>query len=219
LENTLQLSDQFAVHYDAYIAKSNWYGPQMLFGLLYEYVQPQENILDLGIGTGLSAWPFHLNGQKIYGVDGSKEMIKICRDKAFTEDIKQADLNNFKSPFGLALFDHVISVGVFHLIENLTSIFSEVSRSLRKGGIFGFTIDEYKEINSPTYSETSNKGIYSKINSDSEITVFKHTSAYILGLIEHYHFTLLRKTEFLAYRNIDAPNEYYFSVYVISKNS
>jgi predicted TPR repeat methyltransferase len=109
---TLQQTDEFAVHYDEYVSQTHWYGPQMLFGLMYEYLCPEDNLLDLGIGTGISAKPFKRAGLKIYGVDGSEEMIKICQNKAITEDIRLADLaDNFKSPYGVAIFEHVISVG------------------------------------------------------------------------------------------------------------
>ncbi|HBH49132.1 MAG TPA: hypothetical protein DDX98_10850, partial [Bacteroidales bacterium] len=181
---TLQQTDEFAVHYDEYVSQTHWYGPQMLFGLMYEYLCPEDNLLDLGIGTGISAKPFKRAGLKIYGVDGSEEMIKICQNKAITEDIRLADLaDNFKSPYGVAIFEHVISVGVFHLVGNLASVFSEVARSIRKGGIFGFTFHEFNQENPGSYQLSGQEGIYSHQNEDSGIIVYQHSSQHIKDLL------------------------------------
>jgi predicted TPR repeat methyltransferase len=217
INNTLQQTDNFAVYYDEYIAKSNWYGPQMLFGLLTDYIKPNDNLLDLGIGTGLSSQPFFNAGLKIYGVDGSDEMIKICQKKGITEDIKIANLENFKSPYGLSLFDHAISVGVFHLIGDLKSIFSEVSRSLHKDSTFSFTINEYKKQMSDSFVETIIEGVYCKPNDESGIIVFQHSLKYILQLLKQFNFKLILNTEFLAYRNTETKGEYYFSVFIVRK--
>lgn len=216
-KNTLAQTDEFAVHYDEYISKTNWYGPQFMFGLLYEFIQKEENLLDLGIGTGLSSVLFEKAGLKIYGVDGSEEMIRICRDKAITEDIRQADLVDFKSPYGVAIFDHVISQGVFHLIGHLESVFHEVARSLRKGGTFTFTYDQYKKDKNEGFRRETDEGVYTKTNEDSGILVFQHTRDYFADLLELYKMKIERETEFLAYRDSSSGREYYFSVIVAQK--
>ena len=216
-KNTLQQTDEFAVHYDEYISKTSWYGPQMLFGLLYEYIQKDENLLDLGIGTGLSSLPFEKAGMRIYGVDGSEEMIRICRDKGFTEDIRQADLVDFKSPYGVAVFDHVISQGVFHLIGHLETVFKEVARSLRKGGTFSFTYDEFNPDQPSDFQRETEEGVFSKANEDSGILAFQHSREYFLNLVEHHDMKIIRETEFLAYRDTSSGREYYFSVLIAEK--
>jgi predicted TPR repeat methyltransferase len=216
-KNTLQQTNEFAAHYDEYIAQTNWYGPQMLFGLMYEYILPEENLLDLGIGTGLSSMPFHALGLNIYGLDGAEEMLKICKLKGFTEDLKLANLEDFKSPYGLAIFDHAISNGVFHLVGDLKRVFSEVSRSLRKAGIFGFTVFEFKEPNIQKFNPTEFDGVYSKLNEESGITVFQHSNEYIQYLLYENHFKQVRHTEFLGYRDEKTNREYYFSAYIVQK--
>lgn len=216
-KNTLAQTDEFAIHYDEYISNTNWYGPQFMFGLLYEFIQKEENLLDLGIGTGVSSQLFEKLGLKIYGVDGSEEMIRICRDKAFTEDIRQADLVDFKSPYGLAIFDHVISQGVFHLIGHLETVFREVTRSLRSGGTFSFTYDQFKKEKNEGFKRETEEGVYTKTNEDSGILVFQHSRDYFANLIEQHNMIIERETEFLAYRDNNSGREYYFSVIVARK--
>ncbi len=216
-KTTLKQTDEFAPHYDAYITHTNWYGAEMAFGLMYEWLKKDENLLDLGIGTGISSLPFKKAGLNIYGVDGSEEMIKICRNKGITEDIRLADLEDFKSPYGIAAFDHVISIGVFHLIGKLKSIFSEVSRSIRSGGLFTFTIDPYHKDQSADFDPTPTEGIFAKNNPDSKIWIYQHTNDYILNELKEYSFVVKKQTEFLAYQDKSTGREYHFSVYVAIK--
>jgi predicted TPR repeat methyltransferase len=218
-ENTLKHTNEFAAHYDEYIANTHWYGPEMLFGMMYSSIKSGENLLDLGIGTGLSSKLFQSAGLRIYGVDGSDEMIKICLNKGFTEDVRFADLSSFKSPYGVAVFEHAVSIGVFHLVGNLQSIFSEVSRSLKTNGLFGFTTIEYLKDNPEDYKNTHIAGIYSKLNIESDILIFKHSDEYINTLLKEYNFRLFKRTVFLGYFDEKSNRKYYFTAYILQKKA
>jgi predicted TPR repeat methyltransferase len=61
---------------------------------------PQDRLLDIGIGTGLGSMPFAKTGLEIFGIDGSVEMLKICKSKEFATDLKQFNLQNTPRPFG-----------------------------------------------------------------------------------------------------------------------
>ncbi len=45
--------------YDQEAEATGWFGSEILFGLSFKFVQTRQTILDLGIGTGLSAELFH----------------------------------------------------------------------------------------------------------------------------------------------------------------
>jgi len=47
-----QAHDESAADYDRLARKYRWFGPEALFGLCFEYVQPGERLLAIGIGTG-----------------------------------------------------------------------------------------------------------------------------------------------------------------------
>ena len=63
--DTIIADQQSATGYDEQARKTNWFGPEVVFGLAFEFVQPNESLLDLGIGSGLSALPFYKAGLKI----------------------------------------------------------------------------------------------------------------------------------------------------------
>jgi len=136
---TLKSTNAFAKDYDDHIQTKTWFAPDVIFGLLYSYLKPGDILLDIGIGTGLSALPFHHAGLEIYGVDGSEEMIRICKSKRFVKELKQVDLCHFKSPLFNILFDIIISVGVFHFFEDLGPLIQETSERTKASGMFGFT--------------------------------------------------------------------------------
>lgn len=73
--------------YDEQAQKTNWLGPQVVFGLAYEFVKLEQTLLDIGIGTGLSSILFHKAGLRVLGVDGSREVLDVCAAKNFAEDL------------------------------------------------------------------------------------------------------------------------------------
>ncbi|NJO89032.1 MAG: class I SAM-dependent methyltransferase [Chloroflexia bacterium] len=80
-KQTIKLTNEFASQYDEHVTKGLWKAPEVLFNELKEFIKPNDKLLDIGIGTGLASIPFHNEGIEIYGVDGSDEMIKLCKKK------------------------------------------------------------------------------------------------------------------------------------------
>lgn len=98
-----------------------------------------EYVLDLGCGYGCYTEYFHNIGAKIIGVDGSTEMINIAKEKYPNCDYKIIDITK-RLPFDSDTFDIVFCNQVLMDIENISQIFSEVKRLLKRGGIFYFSI-------------------------------------------------------------------------------
>ena len=131
---------QFAKDYDSLAEEYRSIGDKVAFGLFFDHISPREKILDVGIGTGLSSQRFHSYGLDVYGVDISKEMLEECRKKGFATELNVLDITTEKIPHPDGFFDHAICHGVLHFFGDLTSIFKEVSRVIKPGGIFIFTV-------------------------------------------------------------------------------
>jgi predicted TPR repeat methyltransferase len=127
--------------YDAEAKATGWLGPEIVFGLTREYIHPGQSILDIGIGTGLGSIPFRKAGLKIYGMDVSQEMLDACRRKGFT-DLACHDLTKRPYPYASESMDHVVCVGVLQFFRDLSPVFWESARILRKGGLFVFVVGE-----------------------------------------------------------------------------
>ena len=168
------LHDSYAADYDNQVQVFDCHIAEMLFGLCYEFIQPRQCLLDLGIGSGLSAALFAKAGLDIHGMDFSPAMLEICRSKEITTELKQHDLGQIPWPYQTAQFNHVVCCGVLHFVSDLDSIFSEVNRVLRVGEIFAFT--------TKVPSSASEASKYEKqLAGDFEI--FSHLPEYVNSLL------------------------------------
>lgn len=165
------LHDAYAADYDREVRAYDCYLAEALFGLCYESVRPGESMLDLGIGSGLSAALFARAGLLVSGMDFSAAMLELCHHKGIAQDLRQHDLLDMPWPYPSRSFDHVICCGVFHFIPDLDTIFSQTKRVLRAGGLFAFTTK------SPLSSDDPRQQ-YERL-STSGLEVYSHSPIYI----------------------------------------
>ena len=133
------LHDAYAADYDAQVVAYDCYLAEALFGLCYDFVRPGQNLLDLGIGSGLSAAPFARAGLRVSGMDFAPAMLDLCRAKGIAVDLRQHNLCQLPWPYDPASFDHTVCCGVFHFIADLEPVFRGAADVLRPGGLFAFT--------------------------------------------------------------------------------
>jgi len=172
--------DKHAADYDQQIEKHDCWLAEVVFGLCYEDIKEGETILDVGIGTGLSSRLFNLAGLKIFGIDGSHEMLAICRSKAIANELVHQDILDLPWPYQNSSMQHVISCGVFHFIGELEPVFSEIHRIQGPNGLFLFTImksEDHKE-----YQLDFEQQII------DGIPVFSHSAKYIQDLMKKFHY-------------------------------
>jgi len=172
--------------YDEIAETTGWFGPEVAFGLAYTHVQPGQPILDIGIGTGLGSVLFRKAGLKVFGMDNSQDMLDACLRKGFT-DLTLHDLNIKPYPYESRTIDFAICVGVMIFFSDLSMIFEETARILRRGGLFAFVFadraeDEPHEFEAVTEHTTSKKSV----------TMFRYDLRQVECWIENSGFGLLR---------------------------
>jgi predicted TPR repeat methyltransferase len=178
------LHDAYASEYDAQVLAYDCWIADLLFGLSYEFIHPGQTLLDVGVGSGLSAQLFAKAGLEIHGMDFSAAMLDICREKGFASGLVQHNLENLPWPYPSRRFDHLVSCGVLHFISDLDGIFGEASRLLVSNGLFAFTTRL-----SPALQTPQQKFI-SQMVGDSEI--FSHAPAYLEALLAKHGFALCK---------------------------
>ncbi len=72
---------KMAETYDNAAIAIDWKGPSLVFGLISDFIRPDQTVLDIGIGTGLGSEPFFRRGLRIYGMDISSSMLEVCEKK------------------------------------------------------------------------------------------------------------------------------------------
>jgi SAM-dependent methyltransferase len=96
-----------------------------------------KKILDFGCGTGIYAKMLTKKGAIVKGFDISKEMINIAKKNNPELDLKVG--SGYKIPFH-EKFDIVIACLVMDYFEDWNKVFREVSRVLKQGGAFIFSV-------------------------------------------------------------------------------
>jgi SAM-dependent methyltransferase len=213
---TLIRDKKSAAEYDHRAKENNWLGPDVVFGLAYEYVRPGDTLLDRGIGSGLSSTLFHKAGLRVYGLDGSGEILEVCKSKGFAVELKQHDLRSMPLPYPSGFFDQVISVAVLNSFRDLGPLFKETARIVKEGGIFAFTVEEQKCGQDGRY-EINRVNVSEKPKAKDSVMLFRHSDDYSLRLLDDSGFILHKSLEFLAFKYPAENKDIFFKAYIAKK--
>lgn len=213
--DTIIRDSQSAIEYDEQAWKTNWFGPEVVFGLTFEYVRPGDSLLDLGIGSGLSSILFHKAGLQVFGLDGSSEVLKVCRTKGFASELKVHDLRDLPLPYLSQSFDHIISVAVLNSFMDLAPLFGEAARIIKMNGVFAFTVEEQKPGMEDRYA--INRVDVSERPDETAVMLFRHSEEYIKQVSGRNGFEFLKALEFVAFKYPAESKDIYFKAYVVRK--
>jgi len=114
------------------------------FEILKRFIKKQERVLDLGCGNGRLReflTPEILNNGNYFGVDNSRNLLDIAREKFPRDYFFYADFSK-KLPFGDDNFQTICAIASFHHLLNKKDqqlFLSEAHRILAKDGILFFT--------------------------------------------------------------------------------
>jgi predicted TPR repeat methyltransferase len=197
--------------YDEEAEASGWFGPEVAFGLAYTHVQPGQSILDIGIGTGLGSFLFRKAGLRVYGMDISSKMLETCRSKGITA-LQLHDLKKPPYPYISESMDHVVCSGVMNFFSDLTPLFSEAARILRKEGLFAFVVGHRAE--SEAYEL---KVVSEHTKSGKNVMMYRHSSKQIDTWLESYGFKLLRSLAFTVFMDRNRTSSISAKAYLVQK--
>jgi SAM-dependent methyltransferase len=96
---------------------------------LAEELSDCSSVLELGVGTGRLAVPLMERGFQVVGVDLSRKMLDVGRDKGL-DRLVMGDV--CRLPFQPKSIDAVLAVHVLHLIEGLRDVLREAASTARK---------------------------------------------------------------------------------------
>lgn len=97
------------------------------------------DILDIGCGTGLVGEAVRDLAARLDGVDLSSAMLEKAKAKAVYDGLFQADLASFLADH-MDSHDAILAAATLIHFGDLSALFQGVSRSLRDGGLFVFTV-------------------------------------------------------------------------------
>ncbi len=136
-----ELFNEYANRFESHIVDTLKYeAPNILYDDLKEIIGDDQDILDLGCGTGLMGELLKPHAKSIIGVDLAGKILEQAREKNIYDELYQADLNEFLGP-KVDDFDLVVALDVFVYLGDLSDTFANAQKALKKGGYFGFTIE------------------------------------------------------------------------------
>ncbi len=98
-------------------------------------IQPDETVLDIGIGTGGSL-PYYPSHGKVMGVDLSSGMLREARKKVVDENYNNATVfqgNALELPFEDSSFDHIFISHVISVVSRPELLVREAQRVAKEG--------------------------------------------------------------------------------------
>ncbi|KAE9632526.1 class I SAM-dependent methyltransferase [Parasedimentitalea maritima] len=136
----MQQSAQFWDNAAAKYAKSKIGDPEAYETTLARtrsYLKAEDQVLELGAGTGTTALHLAASVARYTVSDGSKAMIDIAREKAWDAgatnlDFSVCDITG--APQGP--FDVVLAFNLLHLVEDLDGALSSIQQLVKPGGLF-----------------------------------------------------------------------------------
>jgi predicted TPR repeat methyltransferase len=210
-------ADALAAQYDEAAKKYGWSAPEVLFSLVSDRIVAGECLLDLGIGTGLSAVPFKKAGLHVYGVDGSLGMLAQCASRGVAINLKEHDILSMPLPYADNQFDHICACGVFHLVALFDDIFAEAGRMVRGSGTFMFTTEELKPGRAKG-ERLNDCGVLGVKNEKSGVTSYLHSHDLVERLLRSNRFAITKTLDFVAYGKTDWADERTFRAYIAVKS-
>lgn len=103
-------------------------------------MSPTDQILDVGCGTGSLALRFAPFAAHVHGLDFSREMIRIAREKAVTLGAPNVTFHvgtlDGDAPFEPESFDGITAYSLLHLVNDRRLVLEQIHHLLKPGGFF-----------------------------------------------------------------------------------
>jgi len=136
---------RIAPYYDTmmeFINYPRWVG--YVIDIIHKFKKSPKTILDLACGTGTPSLLLAKRGYRIVGLDSSKEMLRVMKEKLreYNPLLIHGDMRSFKLPYPvdstICLFD---SLNYLLTEKELINTFTSVYNNLRWDGLFIFDMN------------------------------------------------------------------------------
>jgi ubiquinone/menaquinone biosynthesis C-methylase UbiE len=132
--------EKVASWYDQYVSEISDFHRDLIIPGVTELIPEikDKNIIDIGCGQGVLCRHLAQLGATVKGIDASKKLIDIARNKSKHMRNVSYNMLSAEKLVGVpsAHYDVAISVLALQNMRDLESVIAEVSRVLKKGGLF-----------------------------------------------------------------------------------
>ena len=165
----------------------------------YKPKKSKIKVLDFGCGTGSFCNHLKERGFDVFGIDFSKEMIKIAQKNSEKDIEYHVGSQNILKSFNNK-FDIIVSIMVFQFIKNIESLTQLIFNVLTKNGIIIFAVINPVYINrciqeKKRYKNLDKTGsiVFMEFDKDKVLKAFLRTEKEYRKQFEQADFTFLNK--------------------------
>ncbi len=165
------------------------------FGFLFENLEKNTSILDLGCGNGRFYHFFKDKKINYWGVDISEKLIEKAKENHPRANFETANALNL--PFEDEKFDSIFSLAVFHhipTVEERIKFLKEAKRVLKKNGILKISVWNLLEYKKELYFKNIFKKISGEISFRDVFLPWKNSKGEIITE-RYYHFFTQKELE------------------------
>jgi predicted TPR repeat methyltransferase len=145
--------DEWAQTYDDDLTSWSYQAPSVVAETVVRRHPAAESVLDVGCGTGLAGRALRARGfaGRLLGLDISQASLEIARESGAYDSLERADLQQ-----RLALeddsVDAVVCVGVMTYLPDVESVWRELARVARSGGLV--VVTQREDLREPRECQT-----------------------------------------------------------------
>lgn len=132
--------DKLAPSFD----KNNTINP-LLLETIKNYLSSQDNLLEIGTGTGQMAEALSESCYFIEASDFSPEMIARGKEKQLAPNINLSIQDAANLTFSDRSFEVVLAINILHVVSDIDQVLKEVHRVLKPGGYFISVVPIFKQ--------------------------------------------------------------------------
>lgn len=144
------LFDGLAGHFESsLVERMNYEVPGKLVALIRDFAKldtKNQDVLDLGCGTGLVGSAISPYARQLVGVDLSAGMLAKAREKNLYQRLEKSELLAMMKGEMDSSYDLIIAADVFAYIGRLDAIMDEIKRLLRPGGMLAFSVESMETL-------------------------------------------------------------------------
>ena len=137
MAQTAAFWDKLAVKYAA-SPIGDMEGYEYTLGQTRSYLSADDQVLEIGCGTGSTALLLAANAAAIKGTDVSGEMTRIAKEKATAQMVHNAQFevsDALTAARGAKDYDVVMGFNILHLVDDLEKILETLSAELKSGSL------------------------------------------------------------------------------------
>ena len=155
----------------------------------------EDNVLDIGCGTGQRAFIVHEQEEcNIVGIDGSAYAIDYANDKFGSTTLRFVNDNVTAMPFKNNSFDNAYMLAVIEHVSNTELLLSEIERVLAPGGTLFLCVTENDYHSSPDHVH-----VFSKTSLHETFKDYKIIDSFVKGNII---FMTVKMSDDLKFRGL-----------------